>query len=128
MSFAQKSVDKVLRALETLITAGNALLTTINSSLVRSTTITEYSKTMTDADTEYSQALPAGTKKITLSCRDGTAFRFAFATGKVATPTDPFQTIQANQTLHFNELSLTGVTIYVGCAGAGKVAEIIAWT
>ncbi len=89
---------------------------------------TIYNVTMTDADKEYSQALPSNTKKFTLQCRDGTAFRLSFETGKVATPTEPYLTVRTNDVYYEEELNLTSRTIYVASASAAKVVEMICWT
>ena len=91
-------------------------------------TVSEYNVTMTSADTEYSQALPSGTRKLTMRVRDGTAARYAWDTGKVATPTEPYQTLRANSDYTIDGISLSGKTIYFACASASKVMEIEAWT
>jgi len=87
---------------------------------------TIYNVTMTLADTEYSQALPAKTKKFTIHTRDGTAFRLAYETGKVATPTEPYFSIPASAIKSEDNLT-TAVTLYFACAAAAKVIEIEAW-
>jgi hypothetical protein len=51
--------------------------------------------TLTSADTEYSQALPIGTKYFSIQCRTAFAIRYAFATGRVATPTAPYATVKS---------------------------------
>lgn len=126
----KESIDQTIRDIKAFATTISTNVATLSGSLpsVPATTITEYTVTMTLADTEYSQALPANTKQITISCSDGTAFRFAFATGKVATPTEPYQICQANQTLNFANLNLSSKTLYLGCGSAAKVVNIIAWT
>ena len=91
------------------------------------TTPVIYNVTMTLADTEYSQALPANTKKFLIHTRDGTTFRIAFVTGKVATPTEPYFTIAANDAYYEDGIKATP-TLYFGCASAGKIVEIIAWS
>ena len=91
------------------------------------TTPTIYNVTMTNADTEYSQALPAQTKKFTIHTRDGTAFRLAYVTGKVAAPTEPYFTIPTNG-IKSEDYLTTSVTLYFACAAAGKIVEIEAWT
>lgn len=97
--------------------------------LVRqATTPTVYNIAMTNADTEYSQALPANTKKLTLQCQTAFDVRFAFATGKVATPTAPYLTCKSGQNYFEDNLLLNSQTIYVACPSAGKVAELIVWT
>ena len=83
---------------------------------------------MTTADTEYSQALPANTKRFSLQCLTDFDIRFAFVTGKVATPTAPYALVRAGMNYYEEEVNLASVTVYVACADAAKVAEIIAWT
>lgn len=87
--------------------------------------------TMTLADTEYSLELPANTKYFSIQCQDGTAFRMAFVTGKVATPTAPFLTIRANNAYNSPEkiaVANGARTIYFGCGSAAKVIELISYT
>ena len=87
-----------------------------------------YNVTMTNANAEYSQALPSNTKRFTVHCRDGTAFRLAFATGKVATPTEPYLTVPGSSSYDEDNINPASLTIYIGCAIAGKVVEIVAWS
>jgi hypothetical protein len=87
-----------------------------------------YNVTMTNANTEYSQALPANCDKFTIKCQDGTAFRLAYVTGKVAAPTAPYRTIDANVVKSEDGLSLASTTLYFACASAGKIIEIEAWS
>lgn len=87
-----------------------------------------YNVTMTLADTEYSQALPANCKAFTIKCQDGTAFRMAYVTGKVATPVAPYKTMFAMTVKSEDNLYLASQTIYFACASAGKVIEIEAWS
>ncbi|MBA7493937.1 hypothetical protein ES702_04503 [subsurface metagenome] len=88
-----------------------------------------YNVEMTDADTEYSQALPAGTKRFCIQMRENdTAFRIAYETGKVAAPTEPYYTIQSGKENYEDNLKLAATTIYFGCGAAGKNIEITAWT
>jgi len=87
-----------------------------------------YNITMTNANTEYSQALPTGTKRFTLQCRGTYDIRYAFETGKVATPTAPYMTLKAGMVYYEDDLNLTSRTIYLACGTAGQVVEIICWT
>lgn len=92
-------------------------------------TPTVYNVTMTDADTEYSQALPANCRYFTISCQDGTAMRLAFVAGKVATPTAPYIALLANQAYNSPEkLQAGSLTLYFACDSALKVCQIIAWS
>jgi hypothetical protein len=113
------------------VTVSGTVLTDIETNtdaLVKTaTTPAIYNVTMTSADTEYTQALPANTKKFLVQCRDGTAFRLAFETGKVATPTEPYLTV-ATDAVYYEDEVLSSATVYVGCGSAGKVVEILAWT
>ena len=93
-----------------------------------STTPVIYNIAMGSADTEYSQALPAGTDRITIQCQTDFDIRFAFETGKVATPTAPYATVKAGMNYFETDLNLTGKTLYVACGTASKVAEVIVWT
>lgn len=93
-------------------------------------TPTIYNVTCTDADTEYSQALPEGCKAFAISLQagtDGEYLRFAFVTGKVATPTAPYYQMTATQEYPEYGLVLSGKTIYFASSEAAKVAQIMAW-
>ena len=93
------------------------------------TTPALYNITMTDLDTQYSQALPAGTKKFEIRCQDpGFATRFAYVTGKVATPTAPYKILLAGEVKSIDNVNLAAQTLYFACSTAGKVFEIEAWT
>lgn len=92
--------------------------------VVAAQNVATYNVTMTSADTEYSQLLPDGTRIIELKCQDGTAVRWAWITGKVATPTAPFHTLLANDTKRLENVFLVGKTIYFACGSASKVAEV----
>jgi len=92
------------------------------------TTPVIYNVTMTLADTEYSQALPASTKRFSIRTRDGTAFRMAFVTGKVAAPTEPYFSILANIPYIEEQIEVAALTLYFGCGDAGKICEIVAWS
>ena len=90
-------------------------------------TPTLYNVTLTNANTEYSQALPANAKKFLIHTRDGTAFRIAFEAGKVAAPTAPYFSILLNDSYYEDNIKATP-TLYFGCASEGKIVEIIAWS
>jgi len=92
-------------------------------------TPTIYNVVMTLANTEYSQALPAGTKKFMLQMRENdAAYRIAFVTGKVAASTEPFYTVQAAREYYEDKLKLAATTIYFACGAAGKNIEITSWS
>ena len=92
------------------------------------TTATKYTVALTSADTEYSQALPANTKKFRIHLRDYATFRLAYVTGKVAASTDPFETIPAGSEKYEDGLNLSALTVYLASPVATKVVEIEAWS
>lgn len=92
------------------------------------TTATKYAVALTLADTEYSQALPADTKKFRIHLRDYATFRLAYVTGLVATSVDPFETIPAGSEKYEDGLNLAALTVYFASPAATKVAEIEAWS
>jgi hypothetical protein len=105
----------------------NVTLGTDNTGIVKqATTPAMFNVTLTLVATEYNQALPANTKKFLVQCRDGTEFRLAFETGKVATSVTPFLTVRAN-CIYWEDYVSTSATVYVA-GTAGKVVEIVAWT
>lgn len=90
-----------------------------------------YNVTMTNADTEYSQILPAQTKKLSLMVIDGDStknYRLAFVTGKVATPTAPYLKAPCNFPYSVDNIKIASGTVYFACSEAGKVMSIECWT
>jgi len=87
-------------------------------------TPTLYNTTLTNADTEYSQAL-AACKGIEFQARTSADIRFAFVTGKVATPTAPYMTLKAGQWYYFDG---SPTTLYLASSVAGTIVEIILWS
>ena len=81
------------------------------------------------ADTEYYYTLPAGVKKFLAHTRDESAWRLAFVTGKVATPTEPYFTVPAGARYSEDLIMGTG-SIYLFAASdvANKCLEVIYWT
>ncbi len=87
-----------------------------------------YNISMAAANTEYTQPLPAGCKKITCGIISNDAiFRLAFVTGKVATPTAPYMQIPEGGFLSEEGLYLTGKTLYFASPTAGKTMQVICW-
>ena len=86
-----------------------------------------YNVTLTAANTEYSQALSANTKKFSIHLRDFSAFRFAYVTGKVAAPTAPYETIPEGSEKVEELIQPATLTLYFASAVAGKIAEIEEW-
>jgi hypothetical protein len=96
---------------------------------VATATPTVYNVTCTLANTEYSQALPANCRMFEFQARTDVDIRFAFVTGKVATPTAPYMSLKAAD-YYWSPAINQGAslsTLYVGSSTAGTVVEIIAW-
>ena len=93
-------------------------------------TPTIYNITLTNANTQYSQALPANCRKFEIQCLTASDVRIAFVTGKVATPTAPYAVVKSGQRYSSPEHFETSapLTVYLASAQAGVVAEILAWT
>jgi len=92
-------------------------------------TPTIYNVTCTNANAEYSQALPANCRYFEFQARTEAVLRFAFATGKVATPTEPYMTLKAGDYYCSPPLSqgASPSTLYVASPTAGTVLSMIAW-
>lgn len=90
---------------------------------------------MADADTEYSQLLPFGTKSIRFQARTAASIRYAFVTGKVATPTAPYMTLKSGgiyETIESLELTINAAqvsqtTLFLASASAAITVEIEVW-
>ena len=94
------------------------------------TTQTDYNVTLTSADTEYSQALPANCRLFEFQCRTDVAVRWSKTTGKVAGPTAPYKTLKAGCYYYSPPLNQAASpdTLYFASATAGVVIELTAWT
>ena len=90
---------------------------------------TVYNVTLTDANTEYSQVLATGASAFSMQCRTSFAVRFAWVTGKVATPTAPYGTMKADSSYDetFEAGNQSALTIYLASGTAGVVVEITVW-
>jgi len=84
-----------------------------------------YNTTMTSASTEYSQALPAGTKKFSMQCRTAFNVQLSFDVGQSGVT---YTTIKAGTNYFEDNVDLPSTTAYFQCADANKVFEILAWT
>lgn len=110
---------------------GDVDVLTLPASNVPASAVTIYNVTCTNANTEYSQALPSNTKKVVISIQDGLSannYRVAFATGKVATPTAPY--LKFNQSVEYStpDMYMSSGTIYFASSLAGVVAQVECWT
>lgn len=92
-------------------------------------TPTAFNVPCTNANTEYSQALPANCRGFEFQARTEAILRFAFVTGKVAGPTAPYMTLKAGD-FYFSppiNQAATPSILYLASPTAGTVVEILAW-
>ena len=95
----------------------------------RDLTPTIVNLTLTDADSQYSTELPAKAKHFSFQCRTAVDVRFAFETGKVATPTAPYATLKSGASFSAPEKYMNALarTLYFASASAGSIVEIVYW-
>jgi hypothetical protein len=115
-------------ATETTLALAETHLGNIDASTASPTTINEYNVTLTNADTQYSQALPSATRAIEFRNRAAYDLRYAFTDAKVATPVAPYFTVKSGETYYKDFVNLTSKTLYLASAHAGDVVELIAWS
>jgi len=86
-----------------------------------------YNKTLTSANTEYSQALPIRTTSFTIQCRTAYDMTIAFVSGEADSK---YITIKSGASYTESNLDIPEdgqITIYMESAQAAVVAEIMAW-
>ncbi len=98
------------------------------ASIVAQTAATAFNVTLTSADTQYMQALPATCRAFQFRCRTNYDVRYAYENGKVATPTAPYLTLPSGAVYYKEYLALTAATLCFATAQAGVVVEMEAWT
>lgn len=77
---------------------------------------------------EFSQALPAGTKKVVIQNSTTQDTYIAWATGKVATPTGAYFTVKSGTVLTLDDLYFSSATtLYFGSTPSGCYVEIQAF-
>ena len=107
-------------------TASEYTLRLINDKVIpKSTTVTVYNVTMTDANTEYSQALPANTKKFLIKCRGSYAINVCFTASGSGTL---YVTVPSGTTYSEDLIQPAALMLYFQCGTAAQVAEIVAWS
>lgn len=84
-----------------------------------------YNVPMTNADQEYSQALPSNTRKFLIKCRTSFAIKLSFTAEASGTT---YLTVPADMAYWEDQINDAAITLYFQCATAAKVAEIVAWS
>jgi len=124
--------DDVMKCLYEMFTQGtqcNWLPVAIcSSTLVNKATVPSiYNVGMSDANVEYSQALPIDAKKFLMHTEDGTEFRVAFETGHVAGLSPPFFTVPVNTSYSEDLIEPPELSLFFAGICSGLTMEIIAW-
>ncbi len=105
--------------------SGNvAVRVNVVSDIEQATTISSKNLVLVSADTEYSHALPDNTKQIRVRARTAFDVRYAWETGKVATPIAPYSTLLTGLELAVDAVNFTSKTLYFATDEAGIVVEV----
>jgi hypothetical protein len=81
-----------------------------------------FNKTMTLADTEYSQAIPYGTAKLLVQCRGAYDVKLSFSDS-----TNNYFTLKSGAVYYEDMIDTSARTLYFQCATAAQVLEILVW-
>jgi hypothetical protein len=92
------------------------------------TVVTSYNITMTTANLPYGQALPAGTKHVVFRNRNAYSTNWLLSTSSSIGPPAVYQTLKTGLDADIVGLFLTGFYLWVWCAQAGQVVELIAYS
>lgn len=99
-----------------------------SSTLVNKATVPSmYNVGMSEANVEYSQVMPANTKKFLMHTEDGSEFRIAFEMGHVAGFSPPFFTVPVNTSYNEDLIEPPELSLYFAGICSGLTMEIIAW-
>ena len=100
------------------------ILTSQILSKILSGTPVIYNLELTDANTEYSQALPANTVKYALQCRSADDIKLSFTAGESGSK---YITVHSGKS--FSDVIVSGSppTLYLQAETAGVVVEVVAW-
>lgn len=101
------------------------LTSTARAKVVSATNPTIYNLSMPLANTEYSQALSSGTKKVMIRIRGKHKAQISFVSGDSAVL---FFTLEAGAVYFEENLDLANAIIYMQTNAASQVAEILEWT
>ena len=84
-----------------------------------------FNVTLSSADTEFSLQLPDGASFFSFQARQSEIVRYAYVTGKVATPTAPFMTLKAGAAFNSNPGRTGGdESIFFASPTGGTVVEV----
>lgn len=79
------------------------------------------------SDTEYEFLFPSAVENFSIQAHEAEDVRFAYQSGKVATPTNDYGLIKAGGSYYEPNVALSGITIYLATSAAPVTLEIIMW-
>ena len=107
-------------------TGNNIDLAKLEDNTTPATTPTIYNVAMATANTEYSKAIPAGTRIIDIKIRSLNAMlKIAFTVGESGSN---YITIPFGGSIHIEGVKLSGKTVYIQSPTALQICEIICWS
>ena len=92
------------------------------------TTTSSANVVLTNANTEYSHAFPDNTKQFRARARTAYDVRYAWDSGKVATPIAPYSTLPAGLELYGDAVNFTSKTLYFATSTSGVIVEMEMFT
>lgn len=116
-------IDDLRNALDSVDT--DELVVNVDETVLQAATHNIYNVTMTLANTEYSQALPANTKKFTIKCRTFYDIKLAFTVNQSGVT---YLTIPSGMAYNEDLIRPATLTLYFQCPAAAQVAEIVTWS
>jgi len=109
-----------------ILTGSGSPSVSVTGGLTPVSSPTIFNVVLTTAGTEYSLAIPSGTKRIEIANRNGQQTRLAFSSGGTSVA---WLTISPGASYSEVDLAVTSLTVYLQAPTAsGSVAEIIAWS
>ena len=81
-------------------------------------------------DTEYSLAFPNNCRRAEFQCRESADVLYAFTTGNVSWPTDPYMTLKSGGSYDPGRIyqALAPSTLYLASDYTGATVEVLTWT
>lgn len=79
---------------------------------------------LVSANTQYALVMTGEVTTFSFQCRQAYDIRYAFVTGKVATPVESYTTLKSGSVETFSDISWTNPTLYLACSTAGVSVEV----
>lgn len=80
---------------------------------------------LASADTEYELVMTGEVTAFSFQCRQAYDIRYAFVTGKVATPVESYTTLKSGYIESFSDISWTNPSLFLASSTAGVSVEVM---